>query len=133
MTLRDGMRTGLRKVVDAFGETWQYRTISSAPGVSPVTYGSWANVTAHLASRTIVNEYDSESRVTARHERSVIRIKDTVTLGEFDQVKDPDSVIYAVGGAVGETVLMSGIIGTTAYRIGRLIQGLAGEHRGGGG
>lgn len=126
MTLRNAMRSGLRAVVDALGKAWSYRVVTSAPGAWPVTWSAWTPMTAHQVSRGIVLEHDAAFDETWAHERGVIRISDVLTLGAYHQVKDPDGVVFALGGAVGETILVSANVGTATYRITRLMVDLVG-------
>ena len=99
MSLRSDIRDSLRTAHDLLCETWQYRRLTSGPAASARTYGSWTDMLANATGRAAPQEWDDVRRVWKRAERLRIRVSDTLAdLHQGDQVKDPDSTVYAVGG-----------------------------------
>jgi hypothetical protein len=99
MTLRSDIQTGLRDVVTALGETWQYRRLTSGPGASTRTYGTWTNVTAHATGRSAPQEWDDRRNVWKRVERVRVRVSDVLTdLHQGDEIQDPSGAVFSVQG-----------------------------------
>ncbi len=117
MTLRADIQTQLRTVVSVtagIGETWQYRVLTSAPGVDTRTYGTATDIVGHQSNRTHSEAFENERGVWMRQERCSFRTSDGATeLKQGDQLADPNSVYWAVTG------IASSGVGTRRYELTR--------------
>ena len=119
MTLRSDIQTALRTVVSVtagIGETWQYRKLTSAPGVDTRTYGTATDIVGHQSGRTHSEKFQDERGAWVREERCSFRVSDATTaLTQGDQLADPSSVYWAVVG------IASSGVGTVRYDLSRLV------------
>lgn len=131
MTLRADIQTQLRDVVSVtsgIGETWQYRAVSSAPGVEPRTYGALTDLVGHQSNRSHSEAFQDNRGAWVRQERCGFRVSDATTeLTQGDQLVDPNGIYWAIVG------IMSTGVGTRRYDLVRDVP-LYGEgtSRGGG-
>lgn len=117
MTLRADIQTQLRTVVGVtagIGETWQYRQITSAPGIDTRTYGTLTDIVGHQVNRSHTETFQNERGVWMKQERCSFRVPDSTTeLKQGDQLVDTASVYWAVIGIVSSGV------GTRRYELAR--------------
>ena len=125
------MQTQLRAVVGVtagIGETWQYRKLTSAPGVDTRTYGTATDIVGHQSNRVHSEAFEDARGAWVREERCSFRVSDATTeLTQGDQLADPSSVYWAVVGVASTGV------GTRRYDLSRNVPLYAeGSSRGGG-
>ncbi len=117
MTLRADIQTQLRlvtSVTDGIGETWQYRLLTSAPGVDTRTYGTATNIVGHQSNRTHSEGFQNDQGVWMRQEKCSFRTSDALQeLKQGDQLSDPSSIYWAVVGVASTGV------GTRRYELTR--------------
>lgn len=117
MTLRADIQTQLRTVVGVtagIGETWQYRRITSAPGVDTRTYGTLTDIVGHQISRSHTESFRDDQGVWMRKEQCSFRVADNATeLTQGDQLVDPSGIYWAVMG------IASSGVGTRRYELAR--------------
>lgn len=119
MTLRADIQTQLRTVVGVtagIGETWQYRKLTSAPGVDTRTYGTATDIAGHQTGRAHSEAFQDGRGAWVREERCSFRVSDATTeLTQGDQLVDTASVYWAVVG------IASSGIGTRRYDLSRSV------------
>lgn len=100
MTLRADIQTQLRTVTtitSGLGETWQYRKLTSAPGVDTRTYGTATDIAGHQSARSHSEAFQDDRGVWMKQERCSFRVSDATTeLAQGDQLVDTASVYWAV-------------------------------------
>lgn len=134
MSRADNIRARLRDVVGGnssktLGETWQYRRITSAYGISPRTYGAYNDVTGLATGRSFQENYDQDMHVYRRVEAQLFRCADNdpdPALRMGDQVQDREGLIWDVYGQPRRAY------GTIAYTLQREVPLLADADRQGG-
>lgn len=131
MSFRADMRAALRSaVLDTFGDTWQYRRLTSGTSALPRTYSAYADVEVHATSTNEVQVYDENGRAHRRREAMRARLSDLVgPLKNGDQLKDPDGIVWAIDGVLSGA---QRVAGTVAYSISRDLQTKAEPNRNGG-
>lgn len=109
-------RAVLRSDSNGLATVWQYRRLTSAPGVEPRTYSDWADFDTLPTSGQHTEGYDLERATFTQSASQRVRCPDdeiSPPLEQGDQVKDPKEAVWAVMG-VG-----SSGPGSIAYSINR--------------
>jgi len=105
MSLADDIRTALRPVVSTgmLADPWEYRERTSASGVEPVTFGSWATIYGLFTGESIQDQYDGDRGQQVQVIIGQFRTADNATrLKPGDQVRDAALVTWTVA-AVGSS------------------------------
>lgn len=130
MSLRDVIAAGLRTVVGettGFGETAEYRRITSGPVAEPRTYGAWTDIEGHFSGVINAEEYRDDHGAWMRTETAGFRCSDALRLRQGDQIRMPNdtSDVWAVVG------IASSGVGTIRYDLRRQVPLKLGPNRAG--
>ena len=91
MSVRSDIQDGTRAAVSeiAIGEGWEYRKLTSTPGVSTRTYGAWTALAARRRNARRSQEYQGGGSAFVQVEFLTLTLYVELDLTPGDQVRDP--------------------------------------------
>jgi hypothetical protein len=99
--IQSNSRAVLRSDSTGLSTVWQYRRLTSNPGVEPRTYTDWEDFDTLPTSGQHTESYDGDRATFTQSASQRIRSPDdeiVPPLEQGDQVKDPAEVVWAVMG-----------------------------------